>query len=236
MAQECYSGVHLSLYVPIGIAAVILVCLAPPAGSFALLWFHRGKLTRTDIRRRYGFLYTRYKEKYFWWESVLMLEELVLVAVEVFGRSLPEVSHQILLMLAAFIAISVVNMTCAPVRNHAIILLEFLSLGVLSLTVTLSLYFVVSDNLPVGPAPSSSWVRHRSWGGSSSGGGSSRQDSNRRQTSRQRSGKAGLEQVAEEEKPEPVQAQVQGAPVLDHDLGVEGAFVIVTRTPAAPRT
>ncbi|KXZ47169.1 hypothetical protein GPECTOR_37g175 [Gonium pectorale] len=61
MAQECYSGVHLSLYVPIGIAAVILVCLAPPAGSFALLWFHRGKLTRTDIRRRYGFLYTRYK-------------------------------------------------------------------------------------------------------------------------------------------------------------------------------
>ncbi|KXZ46022.1 hypothetical protein GPECTOR_48g455 [Gonium pectorale] len=154
MAQECYSGVHLRLYVPIGIVAVVLVCFGPPLASFGLLWSHRSKLRSSpDVRRRYGFLYARYKPRYFWWESVLMLQELLLVAVEVFGRSLPEVSQQILLMLAAFIAISVVSMTCSPVRNPVILTLEFLSMGVLSLTVTLSLYFVVSD-LTDGPAVS----------------------------------------------------------------------------------
>ncbi|KXZ45588.1 hypothetical protein GPECTOR_53g81 [Gonium pectorale] len=147
MAQRCYSGTHLAQYVPIGVAAVATFCLAPPLVSFALLWRNRRKLDAPGVRQRYGFLYSRYKDRYFWWESVLMLEELALVAVEVFGRALPVVSHQILLMLAAFILLSLVNMACAPARSRVIVLLEFLSMGVLSLTVTLSLYFVVSESI-----------------------------------------------------------------------------------------
>ncbi|KXZ45559.1 hypothetical protein GPECTOR_53g145 [Gonium pectorale] len=147
MAQECYRGPHLWLYVPVGAVAMVLVCLGPPLASFALLWPQRHKLDDPGVRQRYGFLYSRYKRRYFWWESVLMLEELGLVAVEVFGRSLSHVSHQALLMLAVFTAISMINMSCAPVVNRLIGLLEFLSLGVLSLTVILSLYFVVTDVL-----------------------------------------------------------------------------------------
>ncbi|KXZ45744.1 hypothetical protein GPECTOR_51g730 [Gonium pectorale] len=147
MSQKCYASRHLQLYLPIGIVAVIIVCLTPPLTSFALLWYNRKKLNDPTTLRRYGFLYVRYKKAFFWWESVLMLEELILVAVEVFGRALPIVSHQILLMLVTFIALSLVNMACSPVRSRLIVLLEFLSMGVLSLTVTLSLFFVVSDKL-----------------------------------------------------------------------------------------
>ncbi|KXZ48464.1 hypothetical protein GPECTOR_27g634 [Gonium pectorale] len=147
MAQECYSGVHMRLYVPIGIAAVVLVCLAPPLGLFAVLWRSRQRLDEPRVQQQYGFLYMRYKSRFFWWESVLMLEELALVAVEVFGRGLPAVSHHILLMLAAFILVSMVNMACAPTRSRLVGLLEFLSMGVLGLTVTLSLYFVVGTEL-----------------------------------------------------------------------------------------
>ncbi|KXZ47948.1 hypothetical protein GPECTOR_31g310 [Gonium pectorale] len=148
MAQQCYSGAHLSLYVPIGVAAVAAVCLGPPLASLALLLRHRRRLGDQHMRQRYGFLYTRYRPRYFWWESVLMLEELALVAVEVFGRGLPVVAHQVLLMLAAFIALSLINMACAPARSRTIVLLEFLSMGVLSLTVTLTLYFVAGDLEP----------------------------------------------------------------------------------------
>ncbi|KXZ42543.1 hypothetical protein GPECTOR_137g650 [Gonium pectorale] len=143
MAQECYRGSHLTTYVPIGVVSVLCVCLLPPLASFLLLWRNRHKLEHSSLRQRYGFLYSRYKPRFFWWESVLMLEELVLVAVEVFGRGLAVVSHQILLMLAVFIVLSLINMACAPFRSRLVGLLEFLSMGVLSLTITLSLYFVV---------------------------------------------------------------------------------------------
>ncbi|KXZ48022.1 hypothetical protein GPECTOR_31g386 [Gonium pectorale] len=183
MAQECYSGTHLTRHVPIGIVAVFLVCLLPPTASFAVLWRNRDQLDTPTMQQRYGFLYTRYRRvtegrwgggqpfnptarsgrrrayvwgrpHYFWWESVLMLEELVLVAVEVFGRALQYVSHQILLMLAAFIVLSAVNMACSPVRSRLIVLLDFLSMAVLSLTITLSLYFVVNDSVLDSPAAS----------------------------------------------------------------------------------
>ncbi|KXZ42661.1 hypothetical protein GPECTOR_126g517 [Gonium pectorale] len=147
MAQQCYTGVHLRLYVPIGIASVIVLCLGPPLASFLILWHHRAALGSKNVRQRYSFLYARYKPRFFWWESVLMLEELVLVAVEVFGRGLKSVTHQILVMLAAFIVISAINITCRPNRLRVITMLEFMSMTILSLTVSLSLFFVVDQGL-----------------------------------------------------------------------------------------
>ncbi|KAG2442491.1 hypothetical protein HXX76_002577 [Chlamydomonas incerta] len=156
--QQCYSGVHMALYVPIGIAAFLLFCVAPPLASLLLLWWRRRDLDTIEVQQRFGFLYRRYKPRFYYWESVLMLQELGLVAVEVFGRSLEEVSYQVLLMLAAFIVLGVVNMACSPVRDHAIEMLEFMSLAVLSLTLTLSLYFIVGDNLQAASADAIGWV------------------------------------------------------------------------------
>ncbi|KAG2428100.1 hypothetical protein HYH02_014448 [Chlamydomonas schloesseri] len=74
-----------------------------------------------------------------------MLQELSLVAVEVLGRALSHVSHQVLLMLVAFLTLAVINMACAPVKSRVITLLDFVSLAVLCLTLTLSMYFVVDS-------------------------------------------------------------------------------------------
>ncbi|KXZ43646.1 hypothetical protein GPECTOR_84g322 [Gonium pectorale] len=147
MSQECYTGVHLRLYVPIGITAVLVLCFGPPLASLLLLWRRRAALSSKRVHQRYNFLYTRYKPRFFWWESVLMLEELALVAVEVFGRGLKSVTHQILVMLAAFIVISAINIACKPNRLTIITMLEFMSMTILSLTVSLSLFFVVDDGL-----------------------------------------------------------------------------------------
>ncbi|KXZ47171.1 hypothetical protein GPECTOR_37g177 [Gonium pectorale] len=147
MAQQCYTGVHLRLYVPIGVASVTALCLGPPLASFLLLWHHRGSLELPVVQQKYSFLYSRYKSRFFWWESVLMLEELALVAVEVFGRGLKSVTHQILIMLATFIMISAVNIVCSPNKLKVVTMLEFMSMTVLSLTLSLSLYFVVDEGL-----------------------------------------------------------------------------------------
>ncbi|KXZ42408.1 hypothetical protein GPECTOR_150g36 [Gonium pectorale] len=157
MAQECYTGLHLRLYVPIGIASVIVLCLGLPLASFLLIWYHKVELGLTSpiqtidkqAQLRYSFLYARYKRCFYWWESVLMLEELALVAVEVFGRGLKSVTHQILVMIAAFTFIAAINTTCMPIKRKLknIFRLEFLSMTVLSLTVSLSLFFVADEGM-----------------------------------------------------------------------------------------
>ncbi|KXZ50639.1 hypothetical protein GPECTOR_15g323 [Gonium pectorale] len=89
MQAKCYDGRHLSFYVPIGVASVCIFCLAPPLASFLFVWRMGQRLLKEDhVRKVYGFLYKRYKERFIWWETVLQLETLVLVAVEVLGRGL----------------------------------------------------------------------------------------------------------------------------------------------------
>ncbi len=54
----------------------------------------------------------------------------------------PQVMHQALLLLCILIVIAAVNTSTSPERFLALVLIEFLSMCVLSLTITLSLYFV----------------------------------------------------------------------------------------------
>ncbi|PNH04463.1 hypothetical protein TSOC_009381 [Tetrabaena socialis] len=149
MNQACYTGSHLDVYLPIGLAAVVVFCLAPPLASFLVVWRARGNLDNPRTQRVYGFLYKRYRPRFMWWETVLQVETLALVTVEVLGRGLP-VAFQALLLLAAFTVVLLINIGCTALRSRLLVLMEFLSLGTLSLTITLSLYFTVGQPLDAG--------------------------------------------------------------------------------------
>ncbi|GLI63811.1 hypothetical protein VaNZ11_006909 [Volvox africanus] len=141
MQQECYAGVHKRVYVPIGIATVLLFCFCPPITYLILTARCRRKPNDTHMRIQYGFLYQQYKPEFFWWASMRQLQVLALVTVEVFGRGLP-VLQQALMLLSVLIVIAAINTSSSPERFHELLILEFLSMCVLSLTLTLGLYFV----------------------------------------------------------------------------------------------
>ncbi|GLI63810.1 hypothetical protein VaNZ11_006907 [Volvox africanus] len=141
MQQECYAGVHKRVYVPIGIATVLLFCFCPPITYLILTTRCRRKPNDTRMRIQYGFLYQQYKPEFFWWASMRQLQVLALVAVEVFGRGLP-VQQQALMLLSVLIVIAAINTSSSPERFHELLILEFLSMCVLSLTLTLGLYFI----------------------------------------------------------------------------------------------
>ena len=65
----------------------------------------------------------------------------MLVLVDVFGRGLP-VYQQALLLQCVLVAIAMTNMACAALRSRLLTTMEFASLGVLSMTVGLGLFFV----------------------------------------------------------------------------------------------
>ncbi|GIL61534.1 hypothetical protein Vafri_15963 [Volvox africanus] len=141
MQQECYAGVHKRVYVPIGIATVLLFCFCPPIICLILTMRCRRNFNNIRMRIQYGFLYQQYKPEFFWWASVRQLQVLALVTVEVFGRGLP-VQQQALMLLSVLIIIAAINNASSPERFRELLILEFLSMCVLSLTLTLGLFFV----------------------------------------------------------------------------------------------
>ncbi|KAG2446079.1 hypothetical protein HXX76_000679 [Chlamydomonas incerta] len=141
---ECYLGTHKAFYVPIGIASILIFCLAPPLISLSLTWRVRKHLDEHHNQMVYGFLYGRYRREYFFWDSVVHLQSLALVAVDVFGRGML-VLYQALLLLSVLMLIALVNIVANPTRSRLLLLLEFCSQMVLCFTITLSLYFVDPD-------------------------------------------------------------------------------------------
>ncbi|PNH01774.1 hypothetical protein TSOC_012304, partial [Tetrabaena socialis] len=141
MQQRCYHGIHRQVYMPIGVASTVAFCLGLPLIYFLLVWRCRHNLKDVFVQIKYGFLYVQYKPRFFWWAAVLQLQTLALVAVQTFGRTVV-VLQQAMLLLIVLTTNAAITMTCSPLRFPLIMVLEFLSSAVLSLTVTLSLAFL----------------------------------------------------------------------------------------------
>lgn len=61
MDQQCYSGVHAVLYLPLGIVFVLLYCVAPPLAVLLLLLSRRRRLGDRDTLQLFGFVFNDYK-------------------------------------------------------------------------------------------------------------------------------------------------------------------------------
>ncbi|PNH07592.1 hypothetical protein TSOC_005932 [Tetrabaena socialis] len=141
MQQRCYHGIHRQVYMPIGVASTVAFCLGLPLIYFLLVWRCRHNLKDVFVQIKYGFLYVQYKPRFFWWAAVLQMQTLALVTVQTFGRTVV-VLQQAMLLLIVLTTNAAITMTCSPLRFPLIMVLEFLSSAVLSLTVTLSLAFL----------------------------------------------------------------------------------------------
>ncbi|GIL90990.1 hypothetical protein Vretimale_17061 [Volvox reticuliferus] len=139
MNQECYTGRHQTFWLPFGVVSVLLLCLAMPITSAAITFYYRKRLNEVEVLQVYGFLYRTYKPKVFFWESVSQAQTLLLVVVEVFGRTM-WVFNQALLFEIFLICILMLNTYVSPLLYEQLTALQQLSLGVICLTVVLGLF------------------------------------------------------------------------------------------------
>jgi hypothetical protein len=61
MNQACYAGIHLNMYMPVGIVCALLLCLLPPLAAVLLVYRKRRMLTDPYTAQLYGFLYHKYR-------------------------------------------------------------------------------------------------------------------------------------------------------------------------------
>ncbi|KAG2451053.1 hypothetical protein HYH02_004321 [Chlamydomonas schloesseri] len=145
MNQQCYQGTHLNKWVPIGSVSFAVLCLAMPVVCAVMLFIHRWELRSPRVLQTYGFLYTSYKPKYYLWESVSQTQVMLLVIVDVFGRTLL-VTQQALLLEVVLLANLVINSFFSPLLQEELTLLQLLSSGAICLTVCLGLIASVPGN------------------------------------------------------------------------------------------
>ncbi|GIM01577.1 hypothetical protein Vretimale_6365 [Volvox reticuliferus] len=145
MNQECYLGNHGRIWVPIGIVCIFIICAGIPLLTFMATWTHRTALSTVHVIQTYGFLYRRYNyETFYWWESAMQIQTLLLVGVDVFGRILA-VYQQAVLLMFVLILVMWVNMFFNPLKHKILERMSSLSLAVLNFTLALGLFFKPAD-------------------------------------------------------------------------------------------
>ncbi|KAL0048014.1 hypothetical protein WJX82_005700 [Trebouxia sp. C0006] len=139
--EVCFSNNHFWTALLLGVPGVLIVCLGIPAWFAGVLYRGRHDLDNLSLQRTYGFLYLGYKHKYYWWESSLLLRNLLLVAVVYLGPALG-VYIQAHIVLLIMIVSLVLHAYTRPFKERVIDNMEFVSIGSITLVMYLSLYFL----------------------------------------------------------------------------------------------
>lgn len=87
MNHACYRGYHKAWSLGLGIPCLILCCLAPVLLFGGLVW-NRAKLSQPSFKARYGSVYELYCAQAFYWEAVIWVQTILLVAVSVFATQI----------------------------------------------------------------------------------------------------------------------------------------------------
>jgi hypothetical protein len=119
MALPCYQGAHKVWAFAVGVPFVIACCSAPVVLS---VWLRRNstRMGESEFRERYGHLYRLYRAHAYWYEPVILIQTIVLVALAVFASQIGNHSAVVLTGLHIAMALQLLQL----VRPYAAPLLH----------------------------------------------------------------------------------------------------------------
>ena len=100
LQELCFSGQHLQYALMLSLPQFVLYILGLPILGFIIVHKNKKHLKRKDIRMRYGLLYMGYRKDREWWEIVIAIRKIAIVAIGTFGTFMGVVDLQ------AFIALN----------------------------------------------------------------------------------------------------------------------------------
>jgi len=147
MQQECLVEWHKVWALSMGIPCVLIFCLGVPVAIVAWLVANKVKLYEQAFRQHFGSLYRNFRPKRFYWEAVVAVQTLVLVAVAVFSHTVG--AYYQLVMFAFLFSISLVlQVWFLPYAFSKLHHLQLSAMGCLYFTAFISLTFIdVGDPL-----------------------------------------------------------------------------------------
>ena len=124
MNQQCYSGFHQSVWMPIGAVTSILICLGIPLLTLLPVLVLRKRLSDPVVQLNWGWLYLRYNyTKVPYWATMVQLELLAMVLVQTFSQSLESVVQQAAILQVTLLLIVLVNTGVWPEWHPLLVLM-----------------------------------------------------------------------------------------------------------------
>ena len=144
MDKEWYKGTHLILLLSVVLPTILLFGLGVPLSSFFALKKIRSKLDDDENKVWYGFLYSGYRKKYYYWESVSMIRKVIFVFILTYYSTRGNI-YQILLVIMIQSIWIIIQVNSNPYIDRRYNRLETISYIAGFVTVFAAYYFVVGE-------------------------------------------------------------------------------------------
>jgi hypothetical protein len=77
LKHTCYEGMHQE-YIPLAFVSIVVFLIGIPLMTFFMLFRNRHRLNDSDVKAQLGDLFMKYENRWYFWESVLMLQKCLL--------------------------------------------------------------------------------------------------------------------------------------------------------------
>ena len=127
MQQACWQGWHKAWAWGLGFPCTLIFCFLVPCGVVVILWCNRLQLKQPGFAGRMGFLYRNYKDSRYYWETWVLAQTVVLVAIAVYSYSLGPYYATLLFTVALllFVGLQHVQQPYAVPQVHELQLASF---------------------------------------------------------------------------------------------------------------
>jgi hypothetical protein len=100
LEEECFTGRHLVYAFSLGVGQILVFVIGMPLVLFIFLKRNKGNLEAHVTMVRYGLFYSAYNDSTYFWELMIVLRKIAVVAMSVFGAALgPLRQAQVILMV-----------------------------------------------------------------------------------------------------------------------------------------
>jgi hypothetical protein len=130
--EQCWVGRHLAYTIAIGITGLGGIVLGVPVSSGVFLWRARVRIHHDpELQTRFSFLYEGYKTRFCFYESLVLMRKLALVAVTTFFPRAAATSgaYVMAIMLGVMLASFWIHLKMQPYTVAVLDQLELLSMG-----------------------------------------------------------------------------------------------------------
>ncbi|DBB03637.1 TPA: hypothetical protein ACH3X3_010969 [Trebouxia sp. C0006] len=106
MQRPCWTGWHATHAVPLGVV-LMLGCICIFLLPILLLFKHRHKLKSTPLKYRFGFIYRPYRRRFWFWDSIVLMQTFALASAQVFALALSAYFHLTIMLMILVVGFAI---------------------------------------------------------------------------------------------------------------------------------
>ena len=149
LEEECYNNRHTLYLWLVGVPQLVVYVFGLPLLGMVFVWRNRHRLDTVAVRARYSLFFGGYRNDRFYWELVVVMRKVSVIAVATFGSTLDPEMQALVVLLLVMVCYGLQQIGkpySTPSSNHKLLqVLELSTLAMLASTVWVGLVLFKLD-------------------------------------------------------------------------------------------